>query len=107
MVCGFETSIREGLKLTVEGCTDARCKKNMVCCSNHGCNIIAHVHSSGENKRFIFNIPCFIGKTCFEIAHDDTFRGMYSEINNLALQDIDYMNLFEINMLQLLMETTN
>ncbi len=27
IVCGFETSIRDGLKLTIEGCTDARCKK--------------------------------------------------------------------------------
>ncbi len=30
IVCGLKTSIRDGFKLTVEGCTDARCKKNMV-----------------------------------------------------------------------------
>ncbi len=84
IVCGFETSIRDGLKLIVEGCTNARCKKNMVCCSNPGCNIMAYVHSGGENKRFIFHVPGFIRKTCFEIAHDDMFRGMFAETNNLA-----------------------
>lgn len=26
LICGFETGIRDGLKLIVEGCTDARCK---------------------------------------------------------------------------------
>ncbi len=36
--------------------------------------------------RFILNVPCFIGKTCFEIAHDDTLRGMFADTNNLALQ---------------------
>ncbi len=86
LVCRFKTSIRDGLKLTDEGCTDARCKKNMVCSSNPGCNIMVHVHSSGENKRLIFNVPCFIEKTCFEIAHDDTFRGMIADTNNLASQ---------------------
>ena len=58
----------------------------MVCCSNPGCNIIAHAHCSGENKRLIFNAHCFIGKTYFEIAHDDTFRGMFAETNNLVSQ---------------------
>ncbi len=112
-MCGFGTSIREGLKLTVEGCTDARCKKNILCCSNPGCNIIAHVHSSGENKRFIFNVPCFIGKTCYEIAHNDTFRGMFAETNNLIFSrkrqlagDIDYTSLLKSNTYQLFMETT-
>ncbi len=47
---------------------------------------MVHVHSSGENKRLIFNVPCFIEKTCFEIAHDDTFRGMIADTNNLASQ---------------------
>ncbi len=82
-MCGFETSIRDGLKLTVEGCTDARCKKNMVQCSNPECDIIAHAHINAENKRLIFNEPSFIGKTCFEIAHDDAFRGMFAETNNV------------------------
>ncbi len=81
-VCGFETSMRNGLKVTVEGCTDARCKKNMVQCSNPTCDIIAHSHMDGENKRFIFDIPCFVGKTCFDIAHDNRFRGMFVENNN-------------------------
>ncbi len=27
LVCSYKTSIREGLKLKVEGCTDARCKQ--------------------------------------------------------------------------------
>ena len=81
-VCGFETSIRKGLKVTVKGCTDARCKKNMVQCSDPTCDIIAHSHMDGENKRFIFDIPCFVVKTCFDIAHDDRFRGMFVENNS-------------------------
>ncbi len=52
-MCGFEASIRDGLKLIVEGCTNARYKKTMVCCSNPVCDIIAHAHSGGKNKRFI------------------------------------------------------
>ncbi len=27
VVCNYETSIRDGLKLHIDGCTDARCKK--------------------------------------------------------------------------------
>ncbi len=46
VVCGFETSIREGFKLTVERCTGFRCKKYFVCWSNPGCKIIALSHSS-------------------------------------------------------------
>ncbi len=86
LVCGFETSIRDGLKLKFEGCTDARCKKSMVCCSNPGCNIKAHAHINGESKNFFFNVPSFIGKTCVEIAHEDAFRGMFLETNNLGLR---------------------
>ncbi len=44
---------------------------------NPGFKIIAHAHSSGENKQFIFNLHCFKGKACFEIAYDDTFRGTF------------------------------
>ncbi len=55
IVCGFETSIREGLKLIVEGSTDDRCKKNMVCCSSPGCDIIAHAHI-GQEKRYLISM---------------------------------------------------
>ncbi len=56
------------MNVMVKGCTDARCKKNMVQCSNPTCDIIAHSCIDGENKRFIFDIPCFVGKSCFDIA---------------------------------------
>lgn len=34
IVCGLETNIRGGFGLQVEGCTEPRCKPNMVCCNN-------------------------------------------------------------------------
>ena len=79
-------------------------QKNMVCCSQPGCDVVAHAHRSGENKRFIFKVPSFSGKTCFEIAHDSTFRGMFTETNNFGSRqkkqltgDIEYMKLFKNN----------
>ncbi len=55
----------------------------MVCCSNPGCKIIAHSHTSLEDKRFLFGILGFEGKTCFEIAHYDKFAGVFVETTNL------------------------
>ncbi len=56
----------------------------MVCCSNPGCDSVAYLHTSTENKRFIFSVPGFVCKNCFDISHDEKFIGMLSENNNLG-----------------------
>ncbi len=78
MVCGFETSIKERLKLKVEGCTDARGKKK-VCCSNPGCEMLNICILALKNKQFIFSVPAVVGKICFNTAHYDIFKWIIAD----------------------------
>lgn len=83
LVCRFETSIRKRFMLI--GCTDDRCKRNMAHPSKSGCNMIAHSYKSNENKHFIFNVG-FVGKSCFDIAHDNKSVRVFVKTTNSELR---------------------
>lgn len=63
---------------------DAGFKRKIVSCRNQGSEIIVHLHTGGKNKQYVFNIPGFVGKSSFEIAHDYNFSKMYMETNKIG-----------------------
>ena len=76
MVCFLEQNMRKRKGLKDKFNMNARTQGCISSCTHDGCSVKAHSMKM-MNEREIFQMECFKGMTCFEIAHSDAGKSLW------------------------------
>ena len=79
VVCKLEEVWRREAGKKDDRGKNSRCQDHMVQCSNNDCQLCAHSMPTG-NDRKIFQMECFQGKSCYEIAHSEECKGLWKPL---------------------------